>query len=79
MRTAPPSCPRPVAGKPPEVKAGKQLITSPAAGNLAYLAAPKTPQSECTASAIAATIGVLAARLSELPAAEPEVEDRTDV
>jgi len=48
-----------------------------AAGNVAYLAVPKTPQSDRTVPVTAATIDVLAAHLAEFPAAETEVEDRS--
>lgn len=61
-----------------EICVRQQLITSPAAGNVAYLAAPKTPQSDRSVPVTAATIDLLAAHLAEFPAAETEVEDRTD-
>ncbi|HLQ55151.1 MAG TPA: site-specific integrase [Streptosporangiaceae bacterium] len=61
-----------------EVHVRQQLVTSPAAGNVAYLAAPKTPQSERTVPVTAATIDLFAAHLAEFPPAGVEVEDRTD-
>jgi integrase len=61
-----------------EVRVQQQLITSPAAGNVAYLAAPKTPQSDRTVPVTAATIELIAAHLAEFPAVETAVEDRKD-
>jgi integrase len=61
-----------------EVRVRQQLVTSPAAGNAAYLAAPKTAQSDRTMPVTAGTIDLLAAHLAEFPVTETEVEDRTD-
>lgn len=55
------------------IQVRQQLITSPAAGNSVYLAAPKTPQSERIVPVSAATIDLLAAHLAAFPAAETEV------
>jgi integrase len=56
----------------------QQLITSTGAGNVAYLAPPKTPQSDRAVPVTAATVDLLAAHLAGFPAAEIEVEDRTN-
>ncbi len=61
-----------------EVHVRQQLVTSPAAGNVAYLAPPKTPHSDRTVPVTAETIGIFAAHLAGFPARAVEVEDRTD-
>jgi integrase len=61
-----------------EVRVRQQLVTSPAAGNAAYLAPPKTPQSDRTVPVTAATIELFAGHLAKFPVTEIEVEDRTD-
>jgi integrase len=59
------------------VRVRQQLVTSTGRGNVAYLAAPKTPQSERTVPVTAGTVDMLARHLAAFPAAEVEVEDRT--
>ncbi len=60
------------------IRVRQQVITSPAAGNTAYLAPPKTPQSERTVPVTQATVDLLAAHLAEFPATGVEVEDRVN-
>jgi integrase len=58
------------------VQVGHQLV-SPSTG-APYLGQPKTPESERTVPLAHVTLDQLAAHLGGLPAAEVEVEDRTD-
>jgi len=59
------------------VRVRQQLATS-AKGNVPYLAAPKTPQSERTIPLTKATVDMLASHLASFPATGFEIEDRTD-
>lgn len=60
------------------IDVSQQLLTSPAAGNSAYLAQPKTPHSVRTVPVTPDTIELLAEHLARFPAADVEVEDRTN-
>ena len=56
----------------------QQLITSAKPGHIAYLAEPKTSQSDRTVPVTQDCIGLIVAHLAEFPAREVEIEDRTD-
>ncbi|SRR5579875_641548 len=60
------------------IRVRQQLVTSSKRGNVAYLALPKTPQSDRTVPITQATVDMLAAHLAGFPAREVEIEDRTD-
>jgi integrase len=58
------------------VRVQQQLLAT-AAGNVPYLAPPKTPQSDRTVPVTAATVEMISAHLAKFPAREVEIEDRT--
>jgi integrase len=60
------------------IRVRQQLITSANPGHVAYLAEPKTPQSDRTVPVTQDCIDLIVAHLAEFPAREVEIEDRTD-
>jgi integrase len=61
-----------------ELHVRQQLITSSEQPHIAYLAEPKTPQSNRMVPITQGVIDMISAYLDEFPATEVEVEDRTD-
>jgi integrase len=55
----------------------RQQLLATAAGNVPYLAPPKTPQSDRTVPVTRATIDMIAAHLAACPAREVQIEDRS--
>ena len=55
----------------------RQQLLATAAGNVPYIAPPKTPQSDRTVPVTPTTVEKIAAHLAAFPASEIEIEDRT--